>query len=325
MSNSKKVEVMPSGISFSCYGNILQDALSKGIALEHSCKNGSCGVCSAKLLSGIVEDQYGKEISSGNFLTCQSKAITDIVIEANYYPELVGINEITMPCKVTEFKYVTDDIVVINFRLPPTSKFEYLSGQYVNLKFNGVTRSYSIASAINNSQGLELHIRKVPNGKMSNLIFGSIKEGTLMRLEGPKGTFFVKNNEKPIILLAGGTGIAPIKAILEDLIAKNDPRAIYVYWGMSTSDSFYVIELEKWAERYDNITYVPVLFSNVGHWEGRRGLVHEAVCDDFESLSEHEVYACGSPLMIDAAKKEFYKLGLPMDSFHSDAFIAASS
>lgn len=316
------VKILPSSITYKSEDNILDDALSENLVLEHGCKTGTCGICSAEIISGEVENENGKLVNNGKILTCCSKAKSDLVLRANYYPELAKIKRQTVPCKVANFKYVTDDIVVIRFRFPPMVKFNYLPGQYVDLSFKGIRRSYSIANAKEDSHEIELHIRRVPEGKMSKLLFNHLEENQLMRMDGPKGTFFVRAGHKPIILLAGGTGIAPIKAILEQLVQDSDPRQIYIYWGMSSINGFYLDELNTLSTSYKNIYYVPVMSGHTD-WDGRTGLVHQAVCDDFASLDDCEVYACGSPMMIDSAKKAFIEKGLPESAFHSDAFTPA--
>ncbi|MDE1309868.1 CDP-6-deoxy-delta-3,4-glucoseen reductase [Vibrio aestuarianus subsp. cardii] len=316
------IKIQPAGISYTSEENLLDDALAQSIPLEHSCKTGDCGACNAEIISGIVENENGESVNQGNVLTCKSKAKSDVVLKVNYYPELIHIKQKTVPCKVVSFEYVTEDIVSIKFRFPPATKFDYLPGQYIDLSFKGVKRSYSIANAKPDSKELELHIRKVPNGKMSELLFGELKENQLMRIEGPKGTFFIRDNDKPLILLAGGTGIAPIKAMVEKLLFNQDKREVYIYWGMNSPNSFYLKELDGLALSNSNIHYIPVLSGNE-KWDGRMGFVHQAVCDDFEYLSEYQVYACGSPLMISAAKESFFEKQLPKEQFFSDAFTPA--
>lgn len=313
------VKIEPSGKSFKSELNLLDDAISQSISLEHSCKTGQCGACTVEVLSGSVENEHGNVVTSGTVLSCQSKVLTDAVLHASYFPELSEIKQQTVPCKVSSFDYKTSDIIVITFRLPPTAKFDYLPGQYVDLSFKGIKRSYSIANAKKESKELELHIRKVDNGQMSELIFGNLAENQLMRIEGPKGTFFVRDRAKPLILLAGGTGIAPVKAIVEELVNNDDPREVYIYWGMPLVEGFYLDSLKTLANDKSNIHYIPVL-SGDEEWNGRRGFVHQAVCEDFESLDMYDIYACGSPVMIETAKHAFYEKGLSQDSFYSDAF-----
>lgn len=317
-----KVEIEPSGVHFQSGSNILDDALEQSIPLEHSCKTGDCGACSADLVAGKVENEHGEIVHYGSVLICKSKALSNVILNAHYYPELASQKLQTLPCKVASLKFVTDDIAVLKLRFPPSAKFDFLSGQYVDLNYKGIKRSYSIANAQQVSSGLELHIRKVTNGKMSEAVFSGLKENQLMRIEGPKGTFFIRQSTKPLILLAGGTGIAPVKAMLEELLADKDKREIHIYWGMNAKNSFYLKKLVELAALHSNIHYIPVLSSDE-QWEGRMGFVHQAVCDDFDLLNEYQVYACGSPLMINAAKTSFIEKQLPSEQFFSDAFTPA--
>ncbi len=149
-----KITIEPSGKHFISDKNLLEDAISQSIPLEHSCKTGDCGACSVEVLSGSIEVNTGEVVDSGNILTCQSKALSDAVIKANYFPELINIKQQTLPCKVASFEYVTEGIVVIKFRFPPTARFDYLPGQYVDLNFKGVKRSYSIANAKEKKSGI---------------------------------------------------------------------------------------------------------------------------------------------------------------------------
>lgn len=317
-----QVKISPSEVEYQTEKNLLDDALAQEITLEHSCKNGDCGVCKAKIISGEALVESGEQVSSGTILMCQSKALSDMVLEAEYYPELSKIKQQTLPCKVSSIAFPTEDIIAIRFRFPPTAHFDFLPGQYVDLNFKGTKRSYSIASAMINGEDLELHIRQVPNGKMSELLFNGLKENQLMRIEGPKGTFFVRPDTRPLVFIATGTGIAPVKAMVEQLVHDNDERSIAIYWGMRTSDEIYVSELIKFAQEHEHITFIPVL-SRSPEWEGHTGYVQDAVVADISDLSAYDVYACGSLSMIDAAKNVFSKQKLPLKHFHSDAFTPA--
>ncbi|OCH18579.1 FAD-binding oxidoreductase [Aliivibrio logei] len=318
------IKIQPAGISYTSEENLLDDALSQSIPLEHSCKTGDCGACNAEIISGIVENENGESVTQGNILTCQSKAKSDVILKTNYYPELVHIKQQTLPCKVASFEYVTKDIVSIKFRFPSTAKLDYLPGQYVDLSFKGVKRSYSIANARSELKELELHIRKVSNGQMSKLLFGDLKVNQLMRIEGPKGTFFVKDNVKPLILIATGTGIAPIKAIVEELIAKEDKRDVHIYWGMKYQKELYCNELVALANQNQNISFTAVLSRELELLpDYQQGYVQNAVVRDFNSLNGVEIYACGSLSMIEDAKALFLQYHLPVGAFFSDAFTPA--
>jgi len=317
-----KIEIQPSGVHFQSEGNILDDALEHLIPLEHSCKTGECGVCSAEVVSGEVENEAGEVVQKGKVLTCQSKALSNVTLNVNYYPELSHQKMQTLPCKVASIDFLTGDIVILKLRFPPTAKFDFLPGQYIDLNFKGIKRSYSIANSHEVSAGLELHIRKVPNGKMSEVLFSSVKENQLMRIEGPKGTFFIRNNDKPLILIATGTGIAPIKAMVEELIVAKDNREINLFWGMQYAKELYCQELFKLSEQHDHIHFTPVL-SQEHHEKYAYGHVQHAVLKQFDSLENMDVYACGSVKMINESKKLFKNHKLLSDAFYSDAFTAA--
>lgn len=317
------IEIHPAGVSYKSEKNLLEDALLSNLPLEHSCKTGNCGVCSATVLSGAIENEDGVVVTSGQVLVCQSKARSDAILKAHYYPELAHIKTQTLPCKVSSIEYPLSDIVVIKLRFPPTAQFDYMPGQYVDLSFKGVKRSYSIANASSSNKEVELHIRKVPKGEMSTRIFGELKENQLMRIEGPKGTFFVKDGDKPLILIATGTGIAPIKAMVEDLVSREDTRNIYIYWGMQYSDEIYCKELESLATKHEHIELTPVLSRDETVSQFNKGYVQDAVLSRFPSLEGFEVYACGSPKMIEQAKLLFGNKNLSEDAFFSDAFTSA--
>ncbi|HGS4814920.1 TPA: FAD-binding oxidoreductase [Vibrio cholerae] len=317
-----KIEIQPSGIFFQSEDNLLNDALAQSLPLEHSCKTGDCGACSAEVLSGQVENENGQVVDKGTILTCQSKARSDLVLKANYYPELARIKTQTLPCKVSKVEYVTDDILTLKFRLPPTAKLEYLAGQYLDLMFQGIKRSYSIANACSGTNEIELHIRQAPQGKMSSLLFGRVSEDQLMRIEGPKGTFFVREGSKPLLFIATGTGIAPVKAMVEQLIAADDKREIHVYWGMRTHSEIYCQELNHYSQQYTNIKFTSVL-SKENHANSQSGYVQDIVLKDFNSLANVDVYACGSVKMISDAKQLFLLNNLSPEAFYSDAFTAA--
>ena len=329
----KNITLQPVGIKFTSDNatSILDAALNSNISLNHSCKTGGCGSCKAVVIEGSVNSKdphkllTEQEVNNNTILTCCSNAETDCHIEAEYFPELERITQKTVPAKISEITFPASDVAVIKFRLPPTVEFNFLSGQYLDMMFGGLSRSYSIANKCTNGDGIELHIRKVSGGAMSEKVFSTMAENTLVRLNGPIGTFFIRKSDRPLIFLAGGTGFAPVKAMVEDLIANGDSRPIHIYWGATNPSGLYSELPEIWAAQYSNITFVPVISNNDTGWEGRLGLVHRAVLEDFASLDEFDVYACGSPFMIDAACKDFIDSGLPQDRFYSDAFVASTN
>ncbi len=326
------VRVKPSGIEYTVSENdtLLDAAISSGIYLEHSCLSGSCGLCKARLVNGSVKSEKvsdsvlsEEEVSQGYILTCQSKPKSDIEIEAAYYPLLDGIKRSIQPCKVDSLSFPCEDIAILKLRLPPTARFRYVPGQYIQLIIQGERRSYSIANSMAVSDGIELHVRYVGGGLFSEKIFTELKAEQLLRLEGPLGTFFVRESSSPVIFLAGGTGFAPVKAMVEDLLLNETTRDIYVYWGMRKLDQLYSDLPKSWFSSGNIKSFVPV-FSDEENCKERVGNVHAAVLEDFQDLSGFEVYACGSPEMIEVAKREFLEKGLSESDFYADAFLASN-
>jgi len=317
------VELYPSNVQYRATAEhtLLDAALGQKLCLQHSCKKSQCGVCVAEVLSGSVKNEHGEVVCDGRVLTCSSYAQSDVRLKAEYYPQLAHLECVTVPCKVASQTWVVDDILLLTLRFPPTLKLHYLPGQYIDLLYQGVRRSYSIANAQEVSSGIELHIRLLPDGELSQLL-RACELNQLMRLEGPKGTFFVREAENPLLFLAGGTGFAPVKAMVESLLAQGVSREIYIYWGMPNSRSLYTDIAERWSLEHPQVHYVPVVSQDDPLWDGRSGFVHDAVLADFADLSDFHVYACGSPLMIEAAKATFMAQGLYEGHFYSDAFVS---
>ncbi|WP_404273517.1 CDP-6-deoxy-delta-3,4-glucoseen reductase [Yersinia similis] len=325
---SLNVKLHPSGIIFTSDGTstILDAALDSNINIEYSCKDGTCGSCKAILISGEVDSAENtflteEDVAKGAILTCCSKAKSDIELDVNYYPELSHIQKKTYPCKLDSIEFIGEDIAILSLRLPPTAKIQYLAGQYIDLIINGQRRSYSIANAPGGNGNIELHVRKVVNGVFSNIIFNELKLQQLLRIEGPQGTFFVREDNLPIVFLAGGTGFAPVKSMVEALINKNDQRQVHIYWGMPAGHNFYSDIANEWAIKHPNIHYVPVVSGDDSIWTGATGFVHQAVLEDIPDLSLFNVYACGSLAMITAARNDFINHGLAENKFFSDAFV----
>lgn len=317
------ITLHPSGTVFEgdSSKSILDSAVEAGIALEHSCKTGSCGVCEARVISSECN-----ELDGGVLLTCQTMPSCSLTLEAEYFPELANIKCLTAPAKVNSILYKNENVISLVLRPPPRVKFDFLPGQYLDLKYQGITRSYSIASIPNRENTIELHFKRVLGGQMSEKIFSLIKENQLLQVEGPKGTFFFHNKKTgPIIFIATGTGFAPIKAMVSQLIQGQQlDRPIYIYWGNRSSDLFYDEQiLLDWSERFDSIKVEFCLSKVEENCVGRIGYVQNCVLEDSVSLSDAEVYACGSIEMIDSAKSSLVNAGLDRDSFYSDAFVAS--
>ncbi|MGE5338426.1 MAG: CDP-6-deoxy-delta-3,4-glucoseen reductase [Gemmatimonadota bacterium] len=344
---SFKVTVRPSGREFTVEGDetILAAALRSGVGLPYGCKNGACGTCKAKGLEGewtqgphSSSALSAEELAQRRLLVCSSRPQTDLVIEARI---LTGFGDIPirkMPCRIAKIERAAPDVAIVTLQLPASERLQFRAGQYVEFILkDGARRSYSIATAPHADEQISLHVRHMPGGVFTDALFGvaqpAVKERDILRLEGPLGTFFLReDNVRPIVLLASGTGFAPIKAIAEHIFHKRlnreEPgrpaRPVRLYWGCRTRRDLYMHELpEQWAREQPNFTYVPVLSDATPEdaWSGRTGFVHRAVMEDLPDLSAHQVYACGAPVMVDAARKDFVaRCGLPEDQFFADAF-----
>jgi CDP-4-dehydro-6-deoxyglucose reductase len=332
------VTVQPSGRTFPVERDepILRAAIRAGVGLPYGCRDGACGSCKSRLLEGRVihgahqsKALSSEEESKGLTLTCCAAAQTDVVIEAR---TVTGAGEFAvrkMPARVQSFVRAAPDVAVLTMQLPANDVLRYHAGQYVEFILrDGARRSYSMANAPhtqNEKPTIELHIRHMPGGKFTDHVFGAMKEKDILRLEGPFGSFFLREDAtKPIVLLASGTGFAPIKAILEHLEFKRIDRPVRLYWGARAKADLY---LHAWAQqaaaRLPQLTYVPVLSEPRPDdaWTGRTGFVHHAVMADLPDLSAYQVYACGAPVMVESAQRDFVQsCGLPEDEFFADAF-----
>ena len=340
---SFSVTVQPSGRTFLVDRDepILLAAIRQGVGLPYGCKDGACGSCKSRLLAGRVihgthQDKAlsRAEEEAGWTLTCRAAAQTDVVIEARTVAGLAEYPPRKMPSRVAHIGRPAPDIAILRLQLPAGDTLRYRPGQYVEfLLRDGVRRSYSMANdpecqteLLGTGQpAIELHIRHTPGGIFTDHVFGAMKEREILRLDGPFGSFFLREeSDKPIILLASGTGLAPIKAIVEYLQRTASARAAWLYWGCRSRVDLY---LHDWAEESttgsSNIRYVPVLSEPKAEdaWSGRTGFVHHAVMSDFPDLGAHQVYACGAPAMVDAAQRDLVmRCGLPADEFYADAF-----
>ena len=333
-----QVTVQPSGRTFTVERDepILGAAIRQGVGLPYGCKDGACGSCKSRLLEGRVihgahqaKALSAEEEAAGWTLTCQATPQTDVVIEARTVPG-AGENPIRkMPTRVTTIERPAPDVAVLQMQLPANDQLKYRAGQYVEFILrDGSRRSYSMANAPHTQEakpGIELHIRHLPGGKFTDHVFTAMKEKEILRMEGPFGSFFLRDDtDKPMILLASGTGFAPIKAIIEQLKHTGSQRKAHLYWGCRSKADLY---LNDWAERaaheMPHLKYVPVLSDAKPEdgWTGRTGLVHHAVMHDHPNLMAWQVYACGAPIMVESAQHDFVvKCGLPDDEFYADAF-----
>jgi CDP-4-dehydro-6-deoxyglucose reductase len=252
--------------------------------------------------------------------------LSDLVIESREVGAMRDIPVKTLPCRVQKMQRLAPDVMLLQLKLPASERLQFLAGQYIDILLkDGRRRSFSIANAPEADECLELHVRRVPGGHFTAHVFEAMKERDILRFEGPHGEFFLREDgAKPVILLAGGTGFAPIKAMVEDAIHRKSGRPMVLYWGARDRAGLYLHELaEGWAASRDGFRYVPVLSEPPAGdaWQGRTGLVHRAVMADFPDLSGHQIYACGAPAMIDAARQDLIgRCGLKNEDFFADAF-----
>lgn len=334
-----KVTVQPSGHEFTCDEDetLLAAALRAGVGLPYGCKSGACGSCKGRVLEGEVhhgahQDRAlpAAEEAKGYSLFCCATPRSDLSIEAREVEGLTDYPIRKLPTRVSRIERVAEDVIVLHLQLPAADTFRYRAGQYIEfLLKDGMRRSYSMANAPQGEPVLSLHIRHMPGGLFTDHVFHHMKEREILRFEGPMGSFFLREeSDKPIVLLASGTGFAPIKAIVEDVIAKGVRRPMRLYWGGRRPQDLYLHALaEEWARTLPDFAYVPVISDArpEDQWGGRSGLVHQAVMQDLPDLSGYQVYACGAPLMVEAAKKDFpARCGLPEEEFYADAFTSAA-
>ncbi len=332
------VTVQPSGRSFSVDRDepILVAAIRQGVGLPYGCRDGACGSCKSRKLEGRVihgvhqaKALSADEEAAGWILTCQAAPQTDVVIEARTVPGAGEFAVRKMPSRVTSITKPAPDVAILQMQLPANDRLQYHAGQYVEFILrDGARRSYSMANAPHtqiDSPGIELHLRHLPGGKFTDHVFGALKEKDILRMEGPFGSFFLREDSaKPMILLASGTGFAPIKAIIEHLRFKHSERPAILYWGCRSRADLY---LHDWAldaaAQMPNLRYIPVLSepNPEDAWSGRIGFVHMALMHDHPNLMNHQVYACGAPVMVESAQRDLVmKCGLPDDEFYADSF-----
>jgi CDP-4-dehydro-6-deoxyglucose reductase, E3 len=335
---SFQITIQPAGRQFEAQVDeaILPAAIRQGVGLPYGCRDGACGSCKSQLLQGRVIHGAHQlkalsvaEEESGFILTCCAVPQTDCVVQARSVPGAGEYPVLKMPSRVMSISRPADDVAVLKLQLPANQNLQYRAGQYVEFILrDGARRSYSMANApheLGSPPAIELHLRHMPGGKFTDHVFSALKEKDILRMEGPFGSFFLReDSNKPIILLASGTGFAPIKALIQQLRHKGSTRDITLYWGCRRKADLYQHEwcLQTAAE-LGNLRYEPVLSEPrpSDNWVGRTGLVHRAVMADWPDLSGHQVYACGAPIMVDSARRDLSAhCGFPAEEFYADSF-----
>lgn len=311
--------------------SILGAAALAGVRLPYSCKNGRCCTCKCKVKDGLTEalsPELGlseEQRNEGWILSCVRTAKSDIVLEADDFGRFDLPEVKTWPCRISQINFLTPDVAQVFLRLPPSVEFKFIPGQYIDvIGRNGIRRSYSLANSSFTNKLLELHIRLVEGGVLSNYWFNSAKVNDLLHLSGPLGTFFLRETAGlDLIFLATGTGIAPVKSIvgsLVDLPNNKTPRSLTVLWGGRQRSDLYF----DFSAISDEQAYIPVLSRSDESWRGATGYVQDVLISMSPEWGGVAVYACGSYEMIQSSQRVLVAAGLSPDRFFSDAFVSSS-
>lgn len=334
-----RVVIQPSGHEFEIEPeeSILDAALRNGFAFSYGCRAGSCGSCKGKVISGdycYEDDEKPIALSehdekTGMCIFCQAMPLSDMELEVREISAAKDIVTKVLPTRVTKMEKLAPDVMRIYLKLPMIERLQFLAGQYLDILLqDGRRRSFSIANSPHDDELLELHIRHVVDGEYTTYVFEKMKEKELLRIEGPLGSFFLReDSDRPIIFIAGGTGFAPIKGIIEHAIAEGSKRPIHLYWGARNKTSLYLYELAaNWKNDLVDYQFTPVLSdaADGDQWSGKTGMVHEVVLSDFDDFSKFDIYASGPPAMIDAIADTFREKGMSTDHFYYDAFTFAN-
>jgi len=311
--------------------HVLDAAIRQGIGMPYGCRDGQCGSCKGKISSGQVAYKNQPEALSqeeqrhGTALFCQAYAKSDLVLDIE---ELTHSAEVPMkrfPAKVASIERISHDVMRVILNLPPTFRVQFFAGQYIDFILDdGRRRSFSIANAPHQDKHIELHVRHIQGGEFTGEVFDNMRPKDIVRIEGPLGSFFLReDSDRSVILMAGGTGFAPIKGIIEHALNKNIKRDFHIYWGVKTFNDLYFHEqATQWANENKHITYTPILdnLDPDANWKGRTGYVHDNVLQDFDDFSNLEVYASGPPVMVYAGRDAFVPHGMNPERYYSDAF-----
>jgi CDP-4-dehydro-6-deoxyglucose reductase len=328
-----RVTLLPSGREFDAPAdaNVLDAALAQGVTLSYSCRTGTCGACRVRLVEGRIEYPQGEplgltdeERAEGYMLACQAHAAGPLRLEARVVEATAGLPIKTLPARVARMERLSHDVMGLWLKLPAVERLQFLAGQYLDvLLLGGERRSFSIANAPHEDEFIELHVRHVPGGSFTTRVFEEIHEKALLRIQGPLGTFFLREDSaRPILMLAGGTGFAPLRGMLVHARAAGITRPITLYWGVRARRDLYAgAWCERWMSEMPGFRFVPVLSEPDADWSGARGWVHDALLAEHAAdLAAHDVYMAGPPPMVAAARDSFHRAGLPDAQLYYDSF-----
>ena len=331
---SYQITFQPSGqiITAEAGESVLDAALRQGLVIPYSCRGGTCASCSAKLVSGRIGYPDGlppalseAEAEAGAALLCQARAQSDLVVQVREIRSGSDIAPRRLPARVVGIEDLSHDVRRLWLRTPGNERLQFLAGQYIDVLLpGGKRRGFSLANTPHHDERLELHVRLVAGGQFTQFVFKEMKEGSLLRLEGPFGQFYLREDSpRPILIMAGGTGFAPVKGIIEHAFELGVERPIYLYWGVRARRDLYLDALPRqWAEQHPNFHYVPVLSDPQPEdaWQGRIGLVHNMLIADHPHLESYDIYMSGPPGMIAAARRDFAEHGLDPRHLYFDSF-----
>jgi NAD(P)H-flavin reductase/ferredoxin len=322
------VHVAGSDVAFPCEPRefVLDAAERAGYSMPSSCRKGVCSTCEVGLLAGEVEQRgRGRRTArDGTALMCRAQPRTDLTIRPRRFERIDVFRRKIIAARVFRVVQPAPDVTILTLRFPIGLRAPFKAGQYLQVVMDdGDRRNFSMANSVRNNDGAELHVRHVPGGKFSMTILPRLSVGDPLRIEVPFGDFYLRASNRLVIFLASGTGFAPIKSMIETAIHAGLARPMHLYWGARTREDMYLEELPlRWAQGLPWFSFTPVLSEKSPSWTGRTGLVHDAVVDDHPDLSAADVYACGNPLMVAAAQRDFLDgHGLPAAQLFTDAFV----
>jgi CDP-4-dehydro-6-deoxyglucose reductase len=329
-----QVTIQPSGHTFDVGSSesVLDAALRQGIILPYGCRNGACGSCMGTVTGGSVDYPDGlptalneQDAAQQKALFCQARPASDLTIRVREVDAARDIEVRTLPCRVNKLEHLAHDVIRIYLKLPETERLQFLAGQYIDVLLRDhAPRAFSIANAPHDDRFIELHIRNVSGGYFSDRVFNQMQEKAILRIKGPLGTFFLReDNDRPAILIGGGTGFAPLKGMLEHAFETGLEKPLHLYWGVRAKRDLYLEELPlRWLQEHANFSYTPVLSEPLDgdDWTGATGFVTDTVIRDYPDLSGHDIYMSGPPVMVEAGHKLFMQYGLDETRFFSDAF-----
>lgn len=325
-----KVKIASSGHLFAVQQGeaILDAALRQGVGLPYGCRNGACGSCIATLVSGTVHYPHGdpEALSTPEqVVVCQAQPQSDLVIGVREVTADRDITIKTFPCRAEHLRRLSHDVMLVQLKLPQTERMQFLAGQYIEFILkDGRRRAFSIANAPHHDEYLELHIRHVPGGSFTGHVFDELRDRALLRIEGPMGSFYLREDSpRPVLMMGGGTGIAPLKGMLEHAFYIGFDRRIHLFWGVRAKRDLYMDEVPRqWENEHTNFKYTPVLSEPLDgdQLQGATGFVSDAVIARYPDLSEFDIYMSGPPIMIETATQMFVDHGARMEHMYSDAF-----